>query len=133
MKTDKDKRNGESRFSQYHQVNSDLAKLIIEYAAPMLEHCTTFETRQDAISYAILCWNLSLEDEAERKIIEEQIASQYPVEKKEEILRLIDFLIKRKDALYADNRFYVIDYEITRRGENLKLEVSSKYLPRNPS
>ncbi len=128
-KEQKDKRSN-SPFASYKVVHSNLAPIIMEYASPMLAHCTTFEARCEAISYAVLCWNLALDEESERQRIEEQIKYQYPPEESDQILKLIDFLIQRKNRLYPDNRFYIIDYEINQRDKNIELRVTTKYLPR---
>jgi|GEM_PF-690516 len=118
-------------FEQYQQVDSALARVITEFAAPLLQHCTTYEAREEAITFAVLCWNLSLEAEEERAAIQQQLLDQMAEEKREQHGMLFDYLIRRKLETYADNRFYIIDYELIRKGEAMEIRISSKYLTRD--
>lgn len=117
-------------FGDYNQVNSDLAKVIIEYALPLLQQCKTYEAREGAISYAILGWNLSLENETERENLMTEIFKPLSAEENEQIQQLFTYLIKRKNELYPDNRFYIIDYELKRHGEKMEIKVVTKYIAR---
>jgi hypothetical protein len=118
-------------FEQYQQVDSALARVITDYAAPPLRHCTSYEAREEAITYAILGWNLSLEAEEERAVIRQELLGQMVEEKREQFGMLFDYLIQRKLETYPDNRFYIIDYDLLRQGEAMEIRISSKYLDRN--
>jgi hypothetical protein len=111
-------------------ISSDLATLIVEYAEPLLQHCTTFAAREKALTYAVLAWNLSLEEpqqqEQERKNLEEMVEAG----EREQIHQLFDFLLKRKQELYAANRFYIVDYELVQHGEGMEIRMETKYKKR---
>lgn len=111
-------------------VSSDLASVIVDYAEPLLQHCTTFAAREKALTYAVLAWNLSLEEpvaqEQERQHLEEMVEAG----EREQIHQLFDYLLQRKRELYADNRFYIVDYELIRHGEGMEIRMDTKYKKR---
>lgn len=118
------------KFTRYGVADSDLARVIVEFAEPMLKHCTSYAAREEAISYAILAWNLALESESGREESLREMLAQFPAEKEPEIAALMQFLLRRKAELYADNRFLVVDYTLARQGENMQIEMTTKYIPR---
>ncbi len=118
-------------FAHYGVASSDLAHVIIEFAKPMLEQCGTYNRREEAISYAILAWNLSLENAAEQERLRRDIESQVPESDRDEIHALFDYLIKRKQEFYADNRFYILEYTLTPSGDGMRIEMSTRYVPRS--
>lgn len=118
------------KFAQYGVADSDLARVIVEFAEPMLKHCASYAAREEAISYAILAWNLSLESESGREESLHEMLAQLPAEKEPEIAALMQFLLRRKAELFADNRFLVVDYTLERRGEKMQIEMTTKYIPR---
>jgi hypothetical protein len=111
-------------------VSSDVAAIIIKYAAPLLQQCHDFSGREKAISYAILAWNLSLEkpavQERERRGIEDMIIEK----EREHIHQLFDFLIQRKQQQFSDNRFYIVDYELTENEGKMEIRMDTKYITR---
>jgi hypothetical protein len=112
-------------------ISSDLSKLIVEFADPLLQHCTTFAAREKAVSLAVLAWNLSLEgpdaQAQERQNLEEMVDAG----EREQIHQLFDYLIQRKRDLYAANRFYIVDYELVPRGEGMEIRMETKYIKRS--
>ncbi|HNW59627.1 MAG TPA: hypothetical protein PKI62_08135 [bacterium] len=120
----------ESRFARYGVANSDLAQVIIRFAEPMLKYCETYEKREEALSYAILAWNLSLENAAVRDAALQDIAAQVPEEQRTGIEELMRYLLKRKEAEFADNRFLIVDYRLIRQDESMQIEMTTRYVPR---
>ncbi len=118
------------KFARYGLADSDLARVIVEFAEPMLKHCASYAAREEAISYAILAWNLALESEAGREAALQEMLAQLPAEKEPEISALMQFLLRRKQELFADNRFLVVDYTLDRRGDRMQIEMTTKYIPR---
>ncbi len=118
------------KFAHYGLADSDLARVIVEFAEPMLKHCASYAAREEAISYAILAWNLALESEAGREAALQEMLAQLPAEKEPEISALMQFLLRRKQELFADNRFLVVDYTLDRRGDRMQIEMTTKYIPR---
>jgi hypothetical protein len=112
-------------------VSSDLAAIIIDFAAPMLQHTTTFAAREEAVSYAVVAWNLSLEKPDVREQARIDLEQMLEPEQREQIHQLIDFLLQRKQEKYPDNRFYIIDYDLTPRGAKMEIRVETKYIPRS--
>ena len=112
-------------------ISSDIASLIIEFAEPLLRYCADFSAREKAISYAILAWNLSLEkperQEQERSLLEQTVADDDP----EHIHQLFDFLLQRKQQIFPDNRFYIVDYEMDETERGMEIHMNTKYVPRS--
>jgi hypothetical protein len=118
------------KFAKYGVADSDLSRVIVRFAEPMLKHCETYQAREQAISYAILAWNLALEPEPNRGALLAELLAQIPADEADEKTALMQFLLKRKEEQFADNRFMIIDYRLDRQGENMHIEVTTKYLPR---
>jgi hypothetical protein len=114
-------------------ISSDIASLIIEFAEPLLRHCADYRAREKAISYAILAWNLSLEkterQEKERLLLERTITGEDP----EQIHQLFDFLLQRKQQIFPDNRFYIVDYQMAETERGMEIQMNTKYVPRSRS
>lgn len=119
------------KFAQYGVADSGLARVIVQFAEPMLKFCATYQAREEAISYAIFAWNLALEPESARDQQLQRLLAQQPPDKTGEISALLRYLLQRKEAHFADNRFMIIDYRLDRVGEKMHIEVTTKYLPRN--
>lgn len=109
-------------------VTSDLASLIIDFASPLLQHCVDFSAREKAISYAILAWNLSLEQPQVREQEQRDIESMIEPDQREQIHSLLEFLIQRKETLYRDNRFFIVDYELNETDKGMEIRIDTKYL-----
>lgn len=111
-------------------VSSDLAKVIVDYAAPLLQHCTTFAAREKALTYAVLAWNLSLEEPAVQEQERQHLEAMVEAGEREQIHQLFDYLLQRKRDVYADNRFYIVDYELIRHGDGMEIRMDTKYKKR---
>ncbi len=111
-------------------VSSDLAGVIVDYAAPLLQYCTTFAAREKALTYAVLAWNLSLEEPAAQEQERQHLEEMVEPGEREQIHQLFDYLLQRKRELYADNRFYIVDYELIRHGEGMEIRMDTKYKKR---
>ncbi len=117
-------------FARYGVASSDLANVIVAFAQPMLEQCETYGKREEAVSWAILAWNLSLEKPAEQKRLRAEVVAQIPESGREQMDALLEYLLQRKQELYADNRFYILDYTLTPHGEGMRIEMSTRFVPR---
>ncbi len=111
-------------------VSSDLAAIIIDYAAPLLQHCVDFSSREKAISYAILGWNLALEKPAVQERERQEIEEMMETDEREQMHQLFDFLIQRKKQLFPDNRFYIVDYELNEKEGKMEIRMDAKYVAR---
>jgi hypothetical protein len=111
-------------------ISSDLATLIVEYATPLLQQCTTFAAREKAITYAVLIWNLSLEEPAQQERERQHLEEMVEADEREQIHQLFDYLLQRKHDLYDANRFYIVDYELIRHGDGMEIRMETKYKKR---
>jgi hypothetical protein len=118
------------KFARYGMADSDLSRVIIRFAEPMLKFCETYSAREEAVSYAILAWNLSLEKETARESQLAEMLSRLPDDRIAEIEALLRFLLQRKETEFADNRFMIVDYVLARQGESMQIETTTKYIPR---
>ncbi|HOT96365.1 MAG TPA: hypothetical protein PLG50_01505 [bacterium] len=120
----------QEKFARYGVAESDLARVIIRFAEPMLAYCENYTAREEAISYAIFAWNLSLETDSERERQLADMLSRLAPDQVDQIAALMRFLLQRKEAEFADNRFLIVDYQLKRQGEAMQIEMTTKFIPR---
>jgi hypothetical protein len=98
---------------------------------PAAQHCADFSAREKAISYAILAWNLSLEQPQVREQEQRDIENMIEPDQREQIHSLLEFLIERKETHYRDNRFFIVDYELSETEKGMEIRIDPNISP-NP-
>ncbi|MEW5920949.1 MAG: hypothetical protein AB1796_08405 [Bacillota bacterium] len=104
-----------------------LSEVIIDFAEPLLKSCTSLRMKKQALSFAVLVWNISMMAEKNSEPIKsklEKMLCNGDPDQTEYMYELLNFMVERKDLLYKDDERFVLKYHITttKKGE-LHLDV----------
>ena len=100
-----------------------VSEMLTEFAQPWLEEARNDDQRKTVIGLAVLAWNLALIPEFERwegDIMETLGAIGRTI---------LDEMIARKLALYAEETHPILDYQITASQHTLRVDVIFSLLP----
>jgi hypothetical protein len=97
-----------------------MSEVILEFAAPLIETLPDDSSGdvgfENAVAIAIMIWNASLMPEQKRQKTIEEIMNALPHSDTEEIAtvdKMIKMLLKRKKKHFAQNRRFIVDYEVS--------------------
>ncbi len=107
---------------QILQTGQKMSEVIANFAQPWLELAKTEEQHKTLLRLALLAWNAALLPEAKRW---EGTDPKITEALGEPGMRLLQQMIARKLALYADIEWPILDYELSGSGEDLRLNVIS--------
>ena len=106
-----------------------MSEVILDFAEPLLNTIDDDdELFEEAISFAVICWNISfLPENEQKKTIRSLI---YEMAKSDVLLCLgvqddIRMLLERKKAFFADDKRMVVNYEIIQENGSRRLLVMS--------
>ena len=106
-----------------------MSDVLEEFVTPYLDFTIGFSERQKLFALAIFAWNLALMPEQERPTIIRQMMNQGLVENdpliRQDIREVINELIDRKKTHFADNKRYIIEFELQDLGDQFHLSVAS--------
>jgi len=105
-----------------------LSEVILDYAAPLMKQADSESREKNAITLSLCYWNASIFpiDEAREQIepLLDDLADD-DTEFKEDMLGIFAVMYARKQALYAHDRRFVVDYSLTENANGLYLQVAS--------
>ena len=108
-----------------------LSQVILDFAEPLLNTIDDDdELFEDAISFAVICWNASFLPEKERKKIVCSMVDE--MAKSDVLLRLgvqgdIRMLLERKKTFFADEKRMVVNYKIIEENGSRRLLAMSAF------
>lgn len=102
-----------------------MSEVILEYARPLMESAQTVEEQKKAIGMAIICWNTSFIDPENRDLMITETFAETGEELDSATREVIEFMLKRKDDLFPDNKRIIEDWIIKDRGSQLLFEVAT--------
>ena len=105
--------------------NEKMSAVILEYAEPLMVHAENMEQQQKAIAMAIICWNVSFLNEADR---ERSLVPMYADTDEAEASNLrevITTMVNRKQELFAHYEKSIADWMVKDKGDQLLLEVAT--------
>jgi hypothetical protein len=110
-------------------------EVLEELVEPYLDFTRNFSQREKLFSLALVAWNIALMPENERQqmidqVIEQGMGGNDPLAR-QDAREIIDGLIARKQKLFADNKRYIIDFQLQDMGQTFHLSVASTLM--NPS
>jgi hypothetical protein len=114
-------------------VGPKLSELVFNVAKPLLESATNDEDYRKSILIAVLCWNLALTPEDKRSAVVQDLLAKAvkPGESAADVERMIADIVARKEALYPDDKRFIIDHTFARKGKDTTFFV--KYVVDQPS
>lgn len=106
-----------------------MSEVLRAFMEPYQEFASTRDAYERLITIAVVAWNAALLPRDERKgFIDEaskSILASAGTEAVEDFRGIVDELIKRKERLFANNRRYIIDYELSETKNDWHLSVVS--------
>ena len=108
-----------------------MSEVILDFAEPLLNTIDDDdELFEDAISFAVICWNASFLPEKERKKIVCSMVDE--MAKSDVLLRLrvqgdIRMLLERKKTFFADEKRMVLNYKIIEENGSRRLLAMSAF------
>ena len=107
-----------------------MSEILISFAEPLLENAHTYADYENAISIAIVAWNLSLLpsealDDTVNALENVLSASGNAEINSENMFQVVDHLKKRKQQLFPDIYRMIVDYELIDTDQGFHLNVIS--------
>lgn len=102
-----------------------MSEVIMDFAEPLLDFAEDDESKEKAISLALVCWNLALLPQDDQQEELKYMLHTFPGGNTGEIEQVVITMVKRKSACFPDIKKCVVDYKITRRGDDIHLTVTS--------
>ena len=113
----------------YPQGEVKMSEVLEEFVEPYLDSTRNFSQREKLFSIAAIVWNIALMPEKERQqmvdqVIEQGMRGNDPLAR-QDAREIIDGLIARKQTFFADNKRYIIDFQLQDMGQTFHLSVAS--------
>jgi hypothetical protein len=106
-----------------------MSEVLEQFVEPYLDYARTAEEHRKLFALAALAWNAALLPPGDReKMIGEVINAVFPADAQQDradAREVIDTLMARKLAMFADNSRRIINYEITETADGFHLTVAS--------
>jgi hypothetical protein len=106
-----------------------MSEVLKELVEPYLDFARNHSQREKLFSFAAIVWNIALMPENERQQMIDQVIEQVMRGKdllaRQDAREIIDGLIARKQKLFADNKRYIIDFQLQDMGQTFHLSVAS--------
>jgi hypothetical protein len=106
-----------------------MSEVLEEFVDPYLDFARTRQQRRKLFEVAVLAWNLTLlpEDSQQQmveKIIEEGITGRDPLAR-QDTRQILNEMMERKEQLFADNKRYIVNFNLQDTGQTFHLSVAS--------
>jgi len=105
-----------------------MSEVLMDFAEPILEVIDDDRDFKAAITFSALCWNLSLlPSEDQRAHLNDALNAIAGTDlfKRHGIQQYIQMLLDRKEALFADDKRLIVDYEVVEDTAGPRLQVMS--------
>lgn len=104
-----------------------ISETILDFVEPITAAYNDANTHQQIAIFGIMVWNASFLKESERTKAKEEILRKLNQNNKEiedKFSKTIDFLLKRKDEEFNDDKRFIYDYDIDVDKDNNKIKLS---------
>ena len=112
-----------------------MSEVLLEFAAPMFETFDADIPARRIMGVATTAWNLALLPARKRDEFLAEMARELSLETQDikEMKKVMRWLVARKNKHFAEHRRFVVDFEVSERGNRRRLYVvSSADLPKDP-
>ncbi len=90
-----------------------MSEVILDFLAPYLEQTTSAADFEKVVTVGIIAWNAAVASgKAREKLIEGVLEASVP-SARPATRAILEELIERKEALFADNKRMIVDFELT--------------------
>src|SRR3954465_15468565 len=90
-----------------------MSEVLLEFLAPYSEYWRNEEQFKKLLAVALVAWNASLLPGSERADFIQRMVATVPPEVRQDMRSIVDEMIQRKEAYFADERRNIISYELT--------------------
>ena len=111
----------------WHNDGNKLSDVIVDFAKPLLTKALVPNQEEKAISIAILVWNMCIVPDkmmAELRAKLHESIGKGDKQAIDDMNEVVDFLVKRKNLLYGDDKRFILSYNITNIKKGIHLEVA---------
>jgi hypothetical protein len=106
-----------------------MSAVVLNFIAPYRELATSKATYEKLVSLALVAWNASLMEGAERQALidkaRETILSSAGNKWAKDLDQMLTMLIKRKERYFADNTRMIIDFCVSETKDEFRLAIIS--------
>jgi len=105
-----------------------VSAMVIEVMRPYHDMMDTLTAFHNLVILGTIAWNASLLSGPDRTRFLEETISTLPIPKKvrdKEIRPMIDTMIRRKEALFPQQRYWIVDFEVYETRDEYRLSVAS--------
>jgi len=121
------KRKNTSNKKKTTTAENKLSEVIMEFVEPLSERINDIVVTKRIIEFGILIWNLSFLPLEEREEQKKSIMKSFSIKEDDQdddgFNEIYDYLIFRKDALFKNDKRFVVNYKIDDREDNSHLSV----------
>jgi hypothetical protein len=90
-----------------------MSRVILDFLGPYLEQTHSDADIEKLVTVGIVAWNTANVAGKEREKLLEATLEKFPADARQSARALIEELVRRKEALFADNKRMILDYELT--------------------
>ena len=105
-----------------------VSAMVIEVMRPYHDMMDTLTAFHNLVILGTIAWNASLLSGPDRTRFLEETISTLPIPKKvrdKEIRQMIDTMIRRKETLFPQQRYWIVDFEVYETEDEYRLSVAS--------
>ncbi len=105
-----------------------VSAMVIEVMRPYRDMVDTFTAFHNLVILGIIAWNASLLPGPDRTRFVEQLLNTLPIPKKirdKEVRRMVNTMIRRKETLFPQHRYWIVDFEVYETEDEYRLSVAS--------
>jgi hypothetical protein len=105
-----------------------MSDILMEFAEPLLKDCDNDQEIEKAISMAVVSWNVALMPKTEQVDARKKILDTLdPGDSagRQAVMEIVDYLIYRKQTVYASNQRLIVNYKISKPDGEIRLIVAS--------
>jgi len=106
-----------------------MSEVLLEFIEPYDDQWQTEEQLRKLLVMAVLAWNAALLPVDEREKMIQDILKTMPPDIRSDGRAILDEMLRRKFALFADNKRAIVDYQVTSTPDGPHLSVMSSLPP----
>ena len=102
-----------------------MSEVLEDFVGPHWDQAPTEEALRNLLNVAAVAWNAALLPSEEREKLHQKSQQMLPADQRDDFRAIVDSLIQRKLAHFADNRRAILSIDLTMQPTGPYLEVMS--------
>jgi hypothetical protein len=107
------------------QGKAKMSQVIIDYIEPYLDSVDTYIEYDNLVGFAVLVWNIALLPQNEQKKFISEILGNFSQTDALKLKPILEELLRRKKNHFADNKRFIVEYDLTESNDGFHLFVVS--------